>query len=537
MSQTVERIPAAMPPPPETPGPRRRPRSFPELLARRGAGSLLLMSLALLVYVRHIATGGLYSDDWALNAVANDPSTGRLGALDFMVTDLSVSRPVSGLYYLVTHWLWGTNGHLHAITSVAMTLGVALLLYALLQELRIPRPDSFFIAALVVATPIGSAAVLWPAASPVRLAALLYVAGALIALRGTGVGGRRALLRHAVAAVFYLAAVLTYELALGLVAATVLLYAIRMPWRSVAWRWGVDLLVVAADAIWVRSHTPKDVQTLAAQLQHAREIAVQGLDQVSRALAPVGNRWPLVIAAIVLLAAATLMARGRYSGRPLRQLGAWAIVAGISAMFLTAAWMILVPAPSYYGPAGANMGNRINGIAAIPLVIFAYACWRMLVTMVVSGERRFVERAMLVVTLLLGAAYSHATLHDQGLYAESWRQQQRILGRVQELVPDIGGNETLFTVRSQAFVAPDLPVFAAEWDLESAVRVLYDQPGAEAFNAYHGFGCNAEESLPTHSESAPLDRSIIVDVEGSRVFRPKSAADCAQLLAHLSGAP
>ena len=496
-----------------------------------------LLLVALWAYGWFVTRGGLASDDWALMSEISLPVEGGWWNGVEGLWDRASYRPFSVAYYAVVFEALGTNGSLHLLWSVAVTTAFAGALFSVLRVAGTRTPHAFAIAALVLVAPMGDAAVLWPSATPIRFAGALYLAGLTIALLGMREGrpAGRARALHAAAIGCYVAAIWTYELTAALTAAGLLTYLAVAPWRRALGRWAVDMAVMAAAMTWTLAQTPKQVQDPEQAWAHAK-IIVKQLWQLYGDVAappgvPGGMAGPVTIGVGVV--GVVLLVRARRGGddRPAAaEARRWAITGLIALVYTMAAYVVFVPADVYYSPEAVNFGNRVNGVGIAPLVLLAYCAAMVLATLAFQGRRiRGVSAAMvagLVYAVVMLISYNGALRDHERQYVQSSDTALAALDAIEQAVPRPMPGTLVLTSGVPPLVATDLPVFAATWDLQGAVRLRYRDPSLDAFNAYLGFECAADGITVPAGPPGRYGHTVVVDVPGGRAWRIDSARAC-----------
>jgi hypothetical protein len=504
-------------PPPAASGPRRHAGT---LLAVAGLLAVLAIS-----YGWYVAHAGLYSDDWGLIAELKQPPQGGWWEGFQHLWDRAEYRPVSVLYYAGPFWLLGTNGTLQVIWSVLISGAFAAALFGVLRAVGVHAVHAFIVAALVLATSWGDATVLWPAAAPIRFAGAFYLLGLLLSVQAlrdpARYGGRW---RHVAALACYVIATWTYELTAALTAAGLLVYLLVAPPRRALLRWGIDIAVTVPVMLWTRAHTPKRVGALEEAWSHAKIIVRQLWRIYGDVALPVGSP---AVAGVLTLAVGVLgvglVLRG---GRAFPEARRWSIVGFVALVYVMAAYVVFAPADLYYSPGAVNFGNRVNGVGIAPLVLLAYAA----VMVVAALATRRVPRALLVVGALYGVImfinHDRDLKAHQRLYVQASQTELATLDVLQQTVPNPPKGTLLLTTGAPALIAPDLPVFVSTWDLQGAVRLRYDDPSLDGFNAYMGFQCTPGAPTVPAGPPARYGSTILVHVPTRQTWTLGSAAQC-----------
>jgi hypothetical protein len=534
---------ATEPSTPETaPAGRRWQDRSPRATTALGIAGLLVV--ALVGYLWYLRNGGLYSDDWSIISDTLHPAKGGWWGSVEALWDRASYRPLSVAYYPVVYGILGYHATLELLWSVAVTFAFVALLFAVLRRVGIPAIHAFAISALVLVAPDGDSVVLWPSAAPIRFAGALYLGGLLVALAALRTADvRRARRRHAVALLLYLGSIWTYELTAALVGAGLLVYLTVAAPRRALKHWAADMVVAALAMAWTLTQTPKHVMTLQQQIDHARLIGHQLWDMYGGIAAPgwlPGHLAAIltIVLGVAALVAVVLMWRGRLAGDGFSEARRWAITGAIAFVYVIAAYVVFAPADFYYSPAAVNFGNRVNGIGIAPLILLGYAAVMVLATLVLAKRPRWLRAATaLAVVYAVGMFLHHNSgLRDhQELYVKAWNQEQAVIGQLRTLLPKPPSNSYIITTGVAPEVARDLPVFYSTWDLQGAVRGIYEDGSLAAYNAFNGLQCTAQGIvIPGGMPAQYNDKTFIMDLPRKRVWTVDSPQACVAVVKVLS---
>jgi hypothetical protein len=518
-------------------------------LPRRAETALWLLGLvavAGLAYGWYVAHGGLYSDDWALMSDVVHPAKGGWWDAVQALWDRASYRPLSVAYYPVVFGILGGHATLNLLWSLAVTVVFVALLFGVLRAVGTKPVHAFAVAALVLVTSTGDSVVLWPAATPIRFAGTLYLAGLLLALGGIDrPDARRSWRRHLLALVFYLGAIWTYELTAALTAAGLLVYLAVAPPRRALTRWAADMAVAIPAMYWVLSRTPKHVQDLSHQYNHAKMIVHQLWDMYGGIAFP---SWlpgkaagPLTIAVgIAAVALVVLMWRGVARGPAAAEARRWAITGAVAFVYTMAAYVVFVPADFYYSPAAVNFGNRVNGVGIAPLVLLAYAAVMVVAALAFYRRPQWLRAAVgvgLAYALAMFFTHNSALKTHQELYVQAYRGEVATLDLIRQQVPAPRDGTLILTTGVPPTVAVDLPIFYSTWDLKGAVRDLYDNPRLDAYNAFNGLQCTPQNLVAPGGPSGTYGATVLVDMTRRRAWPISSAKRCTAVMKVLQSPP
>lgn len=474
-----------------------------------------LLLVALLALGPHIRDGGFYMDDWANAAGAlQPPGSFDLGNAISYFADLTIYRPVLVLYLPLTYSAFGMDIGVHLAWTALLSVVAASVFYAVLRTLGLPWYHAWMVAALTIVFPWSDSTRLWSTANQVTLSVTFAMTGVLIAL----VGVRRDRWQwHALAASFYLLSILTYEVTLPLVAAVGLLYWAVSDWRTARWRWGADILVALAGAIWVGTHTAREASGLGGDIDHLELIAREGGTLLGRSAVAVGP----VRTTLALVALATVVVGGiafclAFPGRLRSDQRAWGLCQWVyltlgGLAFAALAWVMFIPADPYYTPSVFGMTNRVNGLAAFGLVMVVYGACGIVGSLVGQLRPRSTWLAtgtILVLGVILLGTYTHLLRRHIQIWDTAYVAEETGMKRMRAQLPDLPPGTTVFTSSYPAYQTLGVPIFATTWDLNGMVKLEYDDETLSAYPLVPGLeltclphGVAAQQVSPGEGES------------------------------------
>ena len=498
----------------------------------------------------HVIHGGFYYDDWKVRSVAHFGGFGS--TLDFTL-DVNNRRPVGNLWTSTIFTVLG--GHARAYLALALCLHLALcgLLYGILRQLGFSWLQAVAGSALLLLFPGSDSTWLWATAAQMTLSVVFLLAGLLLGLSAVTATGRRSSLLKIAAIVMYASAVLTYELVAPAAMAAGALYLVRAPRRRAVRAWAVDVVslsvVIVIFTLRLFSILPgKDVHATLSRskwAEHARLLFEQGHTLLARSIVPFGDPSDgivFAVAAAVVVASLAFLARLPSEHQLRSSLRRWLILAAVGLALLPIGWVLLIPSDLYYVPLQVGVGNRINVVAAMGCVLVALALAGLVGTLAarVRPEARGISS---VVTMILAAVVAVGYAHDAARDQDSWRAattaQNGILRSLSALLPRPERSSTVLTVGAPLFTAPGVPIFAAAWDLDGAVKLRYDDSSLSAHPISPGsaFACRAGgfafRAPYAKTQVIPLRRAVVVDLARSRVAAVQSPRACTRVVTAL----
>ncbi|HSK50525.1 MAG TPA: hypothetical protein VK889_08530 [Solirubrobacterales bacterium] len=501
-----------------------------------------LAVLCALAFAPNVMHGGFYLDDWSNGATSIQPKGGPgLGNTLSIFADEGIYRPLLVLWVPVTFGLFGLDTGLHQALAASLALVVAGLLYGILRTLGVPRLHAWIVAGLTLVYPWYDSTRLWSTADQVTLGIALAAAGLWIALVGLS---RRSWRWHAVAAVLYLMAILTYEVALPLIAVLGALYTVRAGWRAARVRWAVDLAMVAIGGLWVGTQTQRTKAGPGGSLDHLAEIVERGAEIAGRSVVPVGpTRTTLGVCAllgtIVLAAALYAWLPTRFAERE-RSWGlrGWLLLAGGGLLVTVLGWVIYIPADPYYTPSIYGITNRVNGLAGIGLVVAAYGALGIvgaLLGQLLPRVRALPVIVTLVLAAVLGATYAQVLRRHAHIWHTAYAAERAGLARIKAEFPDFPRGTTLFVSGYPANQTLGVPIFSSDWDVWGMIKLEYEDWTLDAFPVIYGtrLAClpdgirlQGKGLREGTKELVPYGKAQLFDFVTGSQARPRNPREC-----------
>jgi hypothetical protein len=507
------------------------------------AAALALLAAA--VFGTHVLHRGFYYDDWDNLARTRWPDTGNGYFAGIQSTWNAFGyRPALAVYLTTLYTVFDDRMALHLAWIALLAVAMSTALYVLLRELAFRRSEAAAVAALVLVFPLSDSTRLWVTAGTGSLTTCLFLVGVVLSLRAFAEPARRrSLLLHVGGACFYLVSMLFAEVATVAIPAVFFLYLHRAGWRRALRRSIIDTIVVAGPAYYIASNSkiPQTGSDLSSRISRIRVLFDQGLTAATGSLDPhlgIARRLVLIFGIVVLLAAIGYLLRGP-DPAVRRELRRWVLAIPAAFVLLAAAYAIYIPADPYYVPLQPGVGNRVNVLAAIGLVILAVAVVVLAATLIASAvpavHRPLAAGALAGVALcLIGAGYVDTVRADAGRYDRAFTEEQAVLGLVRSRLAPPPHGSTLYMVGAPIFEAPGVPVFAASWDFHGAVDYIYGDRSLIGYPILPGvtFVCGANSMYPTgggfgQGNGAYYGMAFMVNVTTARVTAIRNRSTCA----------
>ncbi len=445
------------------------------LVRRPGPFVLLaLLALALGIYLPYALRAGWYYDDWALYSIMRESGTSWGQRFSACTHGIVGGRKLTCLYHATEYQLLGSHRVGYHLVSIGMLVLMAGLAYAILRRCRLAWPWAAGISALLIVFPGSDSTRLWPTASIGEYVVCLVFVGVLITLLALRRNGRwSGLGLHLLAALLSVVAMLTYEIAVPLVAFNGLVYWAAYRNRRALWRGVADLGIAAAFVGYRLTIAPVDPssgfvvhRTLGGDLRRARAVLVGAWSTWHQAFLP---GWLGLVGVVgVLLGAAAVFA---WKPELRRHLLPWAALLVASIVVAGASALSFLTANDLYVPQLSGTFNRLNlpGSVAyagvfVALLGLGYEIIRGLVPL-----RGLAVAAVSVVALgsawhQLGVAADH-----KRVWEASWSDQQAALAGYRVAVRGLPSDARVVGMGAPLFEREFVPVFAATWDLQGAI--------------------------------------------------------------------
>jgi hypothetical protein len=446
-------------------------------LALAFIGFIVVAALALGPFVRH---GGFFLDDWSNGAGAlQPPGSPDIGKALSFFAEITEFRPVLIVYVPLTYFVFGMHIHLQDAWSVFLAVLAGTTFYSILRTLGVPWLHCWLIAAWTIVFPWSDATRFWVTGDQVTLSITIMGLGLLVALVGLN---RHSWRWHAGAVALYLVSILTYEIALPLIACLGVLYWLRAGWRAARFRWLADLGAVLIGGAWVGAHTKRTTSGFAGDFEHLKQIVTGGGTIVGRAGMPLGSSHTGTVLVVLGLAicvglGAYLYRRDRFDSERGWGLRGWLFLAGGGLVVTLLSWVMYIPADPYYTPSVYGLTNRVNGLAAFGLALLVYGAFGIVGTLIGQLRQKTVWLAPTVTVLLAIAmlgSYTHVLRRHIAVWNEAFGAQIAALTELKATLPRLPSGATVFAGSYPANQTLGVPIFASTWDFDGMVKIEYD---------------------------------------------------------------
>jgi hypothetical protein len=506
------------------------------------AAAVLLIVGTAVAWTR-VVHGNFSYDDWALAAGVRYSGVWSMVSLYLHIDH----RPLVALYLPLVQAATDENARVQLAWIVLAHIGMCWCVCLFLRTAGVPFYGCLAIALLTLVFPFADASWLYVIASAATVSVTLYLLGATAALKGLDRVGKQARLWHGLAICLYIASVLTYELALIPIVLSGVLYLCKARWATVRAVWAADVVAMCLTVLCFTSRAVPilpggDVHgqlPLSQQLSHIKLIYSQARGVVAATLEPFGivhyNR--VLVAMLLILGVALLTWRLLPKADPTRaDLKRWLVLAAFGLGGAGAGWLVLAPADPYYSPGVLGVGTRINAFVAIPLSVLVFSLAAIVGTLV---ARVFKARAYLPIGITLAAVLAvwfgdlRHVLNDKTAWDRAASLQRHELSVLRRSIPTPAPGTRMLAFGSPGFAALGVPVFAAPWDLDGAVKLLWNNGTLAAYPVIAGtvIECLPSEVVPVGAgyatdQSAPYGTVYFVDVASGRAVRIRSQQQC-----------
>jgi hypothetical protein len=514
------------------------------------AATVLLGLLVAVMYGPPIFDSGWYYDDWAIgSAMADDPAGGPVDLYRQCHAVDSGNRPGACAFHAVRFWLLGMHVRRYHALAALLVLLCALAFFALLRRCRLPIWAAGASAAVFVVFPGSDSTRLWPTASNLAWALLLWLVGALVALRALDRGGLRAAVLHGASVVCMVAAMLTYDGMIPIVAMTGAVYLLARRDRAALALGAVDLVVAAAYGVWrmwivnIPDAAGLTLHRTRSQLIAREGHLIEAGWKTFKTLFLPGGTVALVLwvaGALVVLAAMAFRPAAR------RAIAWWIAIAAGCAAFAAISLSAYVTANDLYLPDPGSLFNRLNVAAALAYCLGFVALLSAIGVALRSllAVRRSANIGSVLAAGAIVAAGLAVVIHQydfsrdtQAAYKRSWTSQIVAMRRVQIALSTIPSRDATIVSFGHPLYEPGyIPVFAADWDLRGAIDDLTDHDPPLAA-PWAGFTCGDDAVMRGTERWAPYKGTSpvwFVDAATTGARRIKTRADCEQATQQLT---
>ena len=190
-----------------------------------------LFGVVLLSGLSYMGRLGFYLDDWGFWGIFYHSKDKSLAGLLrwFWWQDLEVrSRPVQMLYLALTHSTFGLHPLPYHLINTLVLAGAAVLFYLSLRELRLPHCVTLVVPLVYVLLPHYATDRFWIATHQAVLSLAFFFLGLYAGLRAVRSGRTGSLCLQAASILSFAFGLLSYEMTIGMVAASLVLIGYRI---------------------------------------------------------------------------------------------------------------------------------------------------------------------------------------------------------------------------------------------------------------------------------------------------------------------
>ena len=505
--------------------------------------AMIVTAVVLCSFAPYTSRIGFYSDDWSfveLSRFADEASV--LGTVQEL-RQYNRMRPIGDLTRAVQLRVFDDEPRGYHLVNGAAFLLVVFLFFAVLHQIGVRRDLALAAALIYAVMPHYSTLRFWFSSNVANVSCALFLVSVLVDLHAIERRGIARVLLRSLSLLCIAVSLLTYELVLPLCAGAALCIGwLRrparrsQPWRDVLW---VNLALVVAIFLYKASIPDRlgqpDRMTLVQWVWRTLFDPAYGPGSSGLNIGEVFQMYAVTYGAMLPLNAVRLALRhpdasvvvaatlcGLLTWASVRAatksqadvhhgsgfclaLGAVTFVLGY-AIFLTNGNIQLTP---------TGTGNRTAGVAALGAALIlaggvALMAGRM-------GRYRGDVLAVAVGTLVLLFSLVTGTLST--FWREAYREQIAILSQLREDVPTIPPAATLLLDGVCMYQGP-APVFEAPWDLQSVLRIRYDDASLRADIVNRTLRVEpdgihtAEYDTPTHYR---FENVAVYDVQSRRL--------------------
>jgi hypothetical protein len=461
--------------------------------------SLVLISVVVVSALPWIGRLGFYSDDWSYLAALQQTASSGFGSMIRGLVHADpglLVRPVQLVCLVLEFRAFGLRPLPYHLAIVGLLSAMVVLLYLALRAIPLARRSSVAIAALFAFLPQYSTDRFWISSQQSLLCMIFAFAGIYGLLRyASPIAGGNAW-RLGLASACFVASTLSYEVALGLIAASIIIVAWRSSSRFRNQRQGSGPLPILATAIptivlglvkvhyqhryvlhhriplfWIRP----EVWRLAAENALRFNFGTYGL------------RLPLVLtslyrhAAITAAAAAVSIAIavvlviyfvrvGDTAPSPSRRSALAHIGAGL--IVFTLGYALFSPLPgTAFESAGPN--NRITIASAVGASCVVVGVMQLFATLMASARLR--SHAFGCILALVCGLYALVSSGISHFWVDASSKQAAIVGTMRDTLGSLPHQSVTLLDGFCQYSGPAV-VFETDWDTTGALQLLFGDP-------------------------------------------------------------
>lgn len=501
----------------------------------------LLGLLALAAYTGHVHRAGFVTDDWSLRKqwLARAPGNGLGGVLDF-IGDFR-GRPALGVYLAAVQGVLGFHQGVHLALAVGMAILLSVALYLLLRTLRLAPLHAGIIASLALVFPASDSLRLWAILGDGSWALSLLLLGAVLTLWSFEATGRRRRLLRTSALLLYAISLATYEIGVFAVALSLVIYRCRVPWRKAVRAWVLDLAVLALVYLLATRTSGVERLGLADTVDHGLHIARDAFELFGTQVLPFGASAlvGMAVAVATIVAAGATALRLPADDARRRTLMGWLAAIGVASVYTVGAYAVYAPGSRYYTPLAPGLGNRVNALAALPLVTIAYALGALVGLLFfhrLPRWRTWAAGTAIGAGLVIGMLYLGHTRAHSSTWTSGYLRAQNTLNLMRARMPKPPRGSMVLAFGQSAQEAPGIPVWIARWDLDGAVAIRYHDLSLAALPAFEGttVACGATSARPVDpgfpvylpGDGRPYGRLYLFDARTGNWAAPTNRRAC-----------
>lgn len=430
--------------------------------------------VALGIYGRYATKGGWFYDDWRTFALLRDQHGGFFAELRACANSITGDRALACVYDAGEYHLFGAHRTDYQFTAIAFLVLDASLLYAIARQCRLPWLWALSIGMAFMLFPASDSTRLWTVASIGQYVVALVLAALLVALSALRRRGQAAFALHLLSAALALLAMVTYEIAVPLVAVGGAVYYLSYRDRRALRRWAGDIGVVVLFLIYRLAAVP--VSSESGFLVHRD--ASQTVRRVLALLEGAWSTWKFVYApgalgtialvALGVVIVALLFASSGFGARATR----WFVIFAFGLVVAAASALVFLTANNRYVPVTYSVFNRVNLPGSLGYVAMAIALLGILFEILQSFKL-----PGRVATVLVALAVGVSSAHQLDISAEhirsweaSWRDQQQALEGYRVALRDVPHRADIIGFDVPIWERGFVPVFASSWDLRGAIN-------------------------------------------------------------------
>lgn len=462
------------------------------------ADSIFLASVVVFSFAFYIGKIGFYSDDWSfMGNFKLSHNQSLFGLFMTATTPNTMMRPVQNFYGALLFWLFHTNKFGYQVVNIFLFIMIALLLYAVLRQLKLPRLIALAIPLIYILLPNYSTDRFWFAVHQANLSVVFYLASLLAALKATSTNSTKRGLWKMLCIAGLALSILSYEIVVPLFLLNILILwnpfgKIRPKSRFNISSNSVFIAVILISLLYALLFKAITTVRLTGGMNFAylNEITTSAfrVNYIDWGI-NLPYIWGEILArpstSIKLLAASFVVyivvfiyiyfIAGRSTFKKLNPSWMRNLTFISFGIFMLGYVIFFTNNQVGFSPTGVENRVAIAASIGVAITFVGFLGWL---------SKTFLPQKFAKIFFCIGIATicagSFLTINVIATYWASANQKsQNVLAAIHKKFPEVGKKSTIILDGVCPYVGP-APVFEAEWDLKGALQAYYMDPTLKA---------------------------------------------------------